>query len=59
MIQIVLLPIGGVAQLQRIPDNPVQELVIAIAGPLVNVGIAIVLYLAHLLFGIDETIERR
>lgn len=50
--QIVLLPIGGVAQLQRIPENPVQELIISIAGPLVNVGIAIVLYLVHLLFGI-------
>jgi Zn-dependent protease len=49
--QIVLLPIGGVAQLERIPENPVQELVIAIAGPLVNVVIAIVLYLAHLVFG--------
>ncbi len=42
----------SVTQLQRIPENPVQELVIAIAGPLVNVGIAIILYLAHLVFGI-------
>ena len=50
--QIVLLPIGGVAQLQRIPENPMQELVIAIAGPAVNFAIAIVLYLAHQLFGI-------
>jgi stage IV sporulation protein FB len=50
--QIVLLPIGGVAQLQRIPENPVQELVIAIAGPAVNFVIAIVLYLVHLVFGI-------
>jgi stage IV sporulation protein FB len=50
--QIVLLPIGGVAQLERIPENPIQELVIAIAGPLVNFVIAIVLYLVHQLFGI-------
>ncbi|MBA3870836.1 MAG: site-2 protease family protein [Anaerolineae bacterium] len=50
--QIVLLPIGGVAQLEHIPEKPVQELVIASAGRLVNVVIAIVLYLAHLAFGI-------
>jgi Zn-dependent protease/CBS domain-containing protein len=50
--QIVLLPIGGVAQLERIRENPVPELVIAIAGPLVNFIIAVVLYLMHLVFGI-------
>jgi Zn-dependent protease len=41
--EIVLLPIGGVAMLGRNTRNPVQELVIAAAGPLVNVAIVAVL----------------
>jgi Zn-dependent protease/CBS domain-containing protein len=54
---IVLFPIGGMGRLERIPEVPSQEFLIALAGPAVSVGIAAALFAALRLQGSTPQIE--
>ncbi len=43
-IDIIISPIGGLARLEKLPEKPIQELIVAFAGPLVNVVIGSILF---------------
>lgn len=56
--QVTLSPIGGIASMERMPENPREELLVAIAGPLVNVAIALLLMAVFgLSLGLVTTID--
>ena len=48
---IFILPIGGLARLEYLPESPMKEMVIAIAGPLVNLGLALILGIILWIYG--------
>ncbi len=46
--EILLLPIGGIARMDREPDHPRDEILVALAGPVVSVILAVLCFIASL-----------
>jgi len=57
VVDITLLPIGGVARMASPPDRPVQEILIAVAGPAASLFLAFCLWFIADIFGSDVTIS--
>jgi Zn-dependent protease len=53
---ITLLPIGGIARMKSLPERPIDEVKVAVAGPLVNVVLAPIFFGLALLFGGDLSV---
>lgn len=54
-LDIIISPIGGLARLERLPEKPIQELIVAIAGPMVNVALATFIFL--ILYAINQDLS--
>lgn len=52
---IILLPIGGISMMERMPDDPHQEFNVAVVGPLTSLALAVVL--GAVVFAISGTLE--
>jgi Zn-dependent protease/predicted transcriptional regulator len=57
VVDIILLPIGGMARIANSPEKPVQEILIAIAGPIASFVLAFLLWFAADVFGSGVTIS--
>jgi len=55
---IILLPIGGISQMERIPDEPKKELYISAIGPVVSLALALFFFILARLLGINTAMQQ-